>query len=162
MVDGLLELLDWILIARSSQRDSALRSHDRPKQVDWRDLGGTADALRFVPSEFATKPDGIGIDIFFGGGSEPFLMLAEKNLALPYEPPREILSGVPQSFNGIEVYDAGHAWYGAALSSFGILQNRVVQQRMKLPFVTRWKQLAQPTLRGWIAVGDPRHTGTMG
>ena len=129
--------------------------------VDWRDLGGTADALRFVQSEFATKPDGIGIDIFFGGGSEPFLMLAEKKLALPYEPPREILSGVPQSFNGIEVYDAGHAWYGAALSSFGILQNRVVQQRMKLPFVTRWEQLAQPTLRGWIGVGDPRNSGTM-
>src|SRR5437667_742194 len=129
--------------------------------VEWRDAGGTADALRFVQSAFVAKPDGIGIDIFFGRGSEPFLLLAEKKLALPYEPPREILSGVPQSFNGIEVYDAGHAWYGAALSSFGILQNRVVQQRMKLPFVTRWEQLAQPTLRGWIGVGDPRNSGTM-
>jgi len=129
--------------------------------VDWRDVGGTADALRFVQSEFAAKPDGIGIDIFFGGGSEPFLLLAEKKLALPYEPPPEILSGIPQSFNGIEVYDAGHAWYGAALSSFGILQNRLVQQRMHLPFVTRWEQLAQPKLRGWIGVGDPRNSGTM-
>jgi len=85
--------------------------------VEWRDAGGTADALRFVQSEFVTKPDGIGIDIFFGGGSEPFLLLADKQLALPYQPPKEILSGIPQSFNGIEVYDAGHAWYGAALSS---------------------------------------------
>ncbi len=114
-----------------------------------------------MQSEFAAKPDGIGIDIFFGGGSEPFLLLAEKKLALPYEPPPEILSGIPQSFNGIEVYDAGHAWYGAALSSFGILQNRLVQQRMHLPFVTRWEQLAQPKLRGWIGVGDPRNSGTM-
>jgi len=97
--------------------------------VEWRDAGGTADALRFVQSEFVTKPDGIGIDIFFGGGSEPFLLLADQKLALPYEPPKEILSGIPQSLNGIEVYDAGHAWYGAALSSFGILQNRLVQQR---------------------------------
>ena len=46
--------------------------------VEWRDVGGTADALRFVQSEFAAKPEGIGIDIFFGGGSEPFAMpLAE-------------------------------------------------------------------------------------
>ena len=129
--------------------------------VEWRDAGGTADALRFVQSEFVTKPDGIGIDIFFGGGSEPFLLLADKKLALPYQPPKEILSGIPQSLNGIEVYDADHAWYGAALSSFGILQNRLVQQRMKLPFVTRWEHLAQPELRGWVGLGDPRNSGTM-
>ena len=129
--------------------------------VEWRDVGGTADALRFVQSEFAAKPDGIGIDIFFGGGSEPFLLLADKKLALSYTPPKEILSTIPQSFNGIEVYDAGHAWYGAALSSFGILQNKLVQQRMELPFVTRWEQLAQPELRGWVGVGDPRNSGTM-
>jgi len=129
--------------------------------VEWRDVGGTADALRFVQSEFATKPDGIGIDIFFGGGSEPFLLLADRKLAQPYEPPPEILAGIPQSFNGIEVYDAGHAWYGAALSSFGILQNRLVQRRMKLPFVTRWDQMADPSLRGWVGVGDPRNSGTM-
>ena len=129
--------------------------------VEWRDAGGTADALRFVQSEFVTKPHGIGIDIFFGGGSEPFLLLADKQLALPYQPPKEILSGIPQSINGIEVYDAGHAWHGAALSSFGILQNRLVQQRMKLPFVTRWEQLARPELYGWVGVGDPRNSGTM-
>ena len=129
--------------------------------VEWRDVGGTADALRFVQSEFAAKPDGIGIDIFFGGGSEPFLLLADKKLALPYKPPPEVLSGIPQSLNGIEVYDAAHAWYGAALSSFGILQNRLVQQRLNLPFVTRWEQLARPDLRGWVGIGDPRNSGTM-
>ncbi|PYK97820.1 MAG: hypothetical protein DME19_14870 [Verrucomicrobia bacterium] len=129
--------------------------------LEWRDAGGTSDALRFVQSEFATKPEGIGIDLFFGGGSEPFLLMADKRLVLPYKPPEEILSGIPQRIDGIEVYDAGHAWYGAALSSFGILQNKLVQQRMKLPFVTRWEQLAQPELRGWVGVGDPRNSGTM-
>jgi iron(III) transport system substrate-binding protein len=129
--------------------------------LEWRDVGGTTDALRFVQSEFAAKPEGIGIDVFFGGGSEPFLLLADKKLALPYRPPEEILAGIPQSFNGIEVYDAGHAWYGAALSSFGILQNKLVQQRLKLPFVTTWEQLAQPRLCGWVGVGDPRNSGTM-
>src|SRR3989442_11412350 len=129
--------------------------------VEWRDAGGTADALRFVQSEFVTKPDGIGIDIFFGGGSEPFLLLADKQLALPYQPPKEILSGIPQSLNGIELYDAGHAWYGAALSSFGILQNRLLQQRLKLPFVTRWGELARPELYRWGGIGDPRKRRTM-
>ena len=129
--------------------------------VEWRDVGGTSDALRFVQSEFAAKPGGIGIDLFFGGGTEPYLLLADKKLALPYEPAPAILAGIPQSFNGIEVYDAGHAWFGAALSSFGILQNKRVQQQMKLPFVTRWEQLAQPAVRGWVGIGDPRNSGTM-
>ncbi len=129
--------------------------------VEWRDVGGSADTLRFVQSEFASKPEGIGIDIFFGGGSEPFLLLADRKLAMSYEPPPEILDGIPQSFNGIEVYDAGHAWYGAALSSFGILENRQVQARMRLPFVSRWEELSRPELCGWVGIGDPRNSGTM-
>src|SRR5438552_1887539 len=129
--------------------------------VEWRDAGGTADALRFVQSEFVAKPDGIGLDSVVGGGSEPVLLRADQKLALPYQPPKEILSGIPQSLNGIEVYDAGHTWYGAALSSFGILQNKLVQRRLALPFVTRWEQLAQPELFGWVGVGDPRHSATM-
>ncbi len=129
--------------------------------VEWRDIGGTADSLRFVQSEFANRSDGIGIDIFFGGGSEPFLLLADKKLTTPYLPPDEILSGIPQSFHGIEVYDAAHHWYGAALSSFGILQNRRVQRLANLPFVTQWDQLAQPHLCGWVGIGDPRNSGTM-
>ena len=42
-----------------------------PAEVEWRVLGGTSDALRFVLSEFSRKPDSIGLDIFFGGGQEP-------------------------------------------------------------------------------------------
>jgi len=121
----------------------------------------TADNLRFVQSEFAAKPDGIGIDIFFGGGSEPFLLLADKRLAHRYEPPKEILSGIPQSLDGIEVYDADYRWFGVALSSFGILQNTRVQRQLHLPFVKRWEELTAPALYGWVGVGDPRNSATM-
>src|SRR5690349_14433984 len=31
--------------------------------VEWRTIGGTSDALRFIQSEFAHKPEGIGLDI---------------------------------------------------------------------------------------------------
>jgi len=36
------------------------------------------------------------------------LLLADKRLAHRYEPPKEILSGIPQSLDGIEVYDADY------------------------------------------------------
>jgi len=65
----------------------------------WRsngDMGGTADCLRFVQSEFATKPGGIGLDIF-SWRLRAVSQLADNNLALSYEPPKEVLSGIPQS-----------------------------------------------------------------
>jgi iron(III) transport system substrate-binding protein len=130
-------------------------------EVEWRDVGGSTDAMRFVLSEFARKPGGIGIDCFFGGGIEPYLLLADRGLCETYDPGRAILDGIPQNWQGVDIYDAGHRWYGAALSSFGILQNKRVQKLVGLPAIVRWDQLADPALQGWVGVGDPRNSGTM-
>ncbi len=141
------------------------RWHDsrfgRPAKVEWRNLGGTADALKFVQSEFAAKPAGIGLDCFFGGGPEPYLLLSDLNLLEPYHLDATILAGIPQQANGVEIYDPEGRWYGAALSSFGILQNLRVQSLTGLPTIRRWEQLAEPRLRGWVGIGDPRNSGTM-
>lgn len=137
------------------------QAHGGPAAVDWRNLGGTADALKFVQSEFASKPEGIGIDCFFGGGPEPYLLLADRKLTAPYRLSPGVLDGVPQNANGVEIYDPGFQWYGAALSSFGILQNTRVQRRLGLPLVRRWEELAHPRLLGWVGAGDPRNSGTM-
>ncbi|MFN0066107.1 MAG: ABC transporter substrate-binding protein [Limisphaerales bacterium] len=135
--------------------------HGAPVEVDWRVVGGTSESLRFVLSEFARKPEGIGLDIFFGGGQEPYLELAAKGLAQPHQLPPEILDGVPAEVAGIELRAADGAWFGSAISSFGILQNLRVQQLAGLPSVTRWEDLARPELLGWVGAGDPRNSGTM-
>ena len=132
-----------------------------PARVEWRDLGGSTDALRFVQSEFAKRSEGIGVDCFFGGGLEPYLRLASQNLCAVYVPPNEILGGIPQHSNGVDIYDRDHRWYGAALSTFGILQSERVQQLVHLPMITRWEELAEPRLFGWVGAGDPRNSGTM-
>jgi len=137
------------------------REFNQPAVVEWREMGGTAASLRFVQSEFAVKPDGIGIDLFFGGGLEPFLFLADQGFAEPHTPAPEILNAIPPQVTGVELFDPGHRWYGAAISSFGILQNLHVQQLAGLPLVTRWEDLARPELAGWVAAGDPRNSGTM-
>jgi ABC-type Fe3+ transport system substrate-binding protein len=136
------------------------RFHE-PAEVEWRVLGGTTDALRFVLSEFSRKPEGIGLDIFFGGGQEPFLVFADRKLTLAYTPPAEILDGIPQQVSGMDVYDRNHTWYGAALSSFGILQNTRIQRTLRLPAATRWQDLTDPRLYDWVGAGDPRNSGTM-
>ena len=137
------------------------REHGERADVEWREMGGTSASLRFVQSEFAQKPDGIGIDLFFGGGLEPFLFLADKSLSAPHTPPSDILGAIPPQVTGVELYAADHRWFGAAVSSFGILQNLRVQERTGLPLVRRWEDLAEPELAGWVAAGDPRNSGTM-
>lgn len=132
-----------------------------PAEVDWRNVGGTSDALRFLLSEFANKPEGIGVDILFGGGQEPYLVLVDKRLALAYDPPAGLLDGIPRTIQGMEVYEAKHRWFAAALSSFGILQNTRVQRLLGLAAAHRWEDLAAPTLYGWVGAGDPRNSGTM-
>jgi iron(III) transport system substrate-binding protein len=132
-----------------------------PAKVDWRDVGGTTEALRFVSSEFASKPGGIGIDIFFGGGPEPYLFLADKGLVQAYRPPAEVMAGIPQNHGGVEIYDPEFRWFGAALSSFGILENTRVQRLTGLPFIEKWIDLTRPELFGWVGAGDPRKSGSM-
>jgi iron(III) transport system substrate-binding protein len=130
-------------------------------EVEWRNVGGTSDALRFVQSEFTKKPQGIGLDVLFGGGQEPYLVLSDKRLSAPYQPPMDILAGVPQNLQGMEVYDSGHTWFAAALSSFGILQNTKLQRTLHLGLARKWEDLANPKLYGWVGAGDPRNSGTM-
>src|SRR5688572_11735214 len=69
----------------------------QPAVVEWRNVGGTADSVRFVQSEFSKKPDGIGIDCIFGGGMEPYLLLDDKKLLTSHRPPPEIINAIPPS-----------------------------------------------------------------
>lgn len=138
-----------------------LKKFGENAEVQWRNVGGTSDALRFVQSEFSKKPDGIGLDILFGGGQEPYLVLADKKLSARYQPPAEILAGIPQDLQGMDVYDENFTWFAAALSSFGILQNTKLQRTLHLDFAHTWADLANPKLIGWVGAGDPRNSGTM-
>ncbi|HKQ40500.1 MAG TPA: extracellular solute-binding protein [Verrucomicrobiae bacterium] len=129
--------------------------------VEWRNVGGTADSVRFIQSEFSRKPEGIGVDCLFGGGMEPYLLLDDKKLLAAHKPPSEILNAIPQSVLGMDAYDPEFAWFGAAFSSFGILQNKRVQRLLGLPIARTWRELADPALMGWVGAGDPRNSGTM-
>lgn len=181
LVAGFLAALASLLSASAAQRVVIITPHvdairnefsrgfadwhreqfGEPAEVDWRTIGGTSDSLKFVQSEFTKKPGGIGIDIFFGGGQEPYLLLADKGLTASHRPPPSVLDAIPRTLGGMEVYDAEFRWFSAALSSFGILQNTRVQRLAGLPQAQRWEDLAHPKLFGWVGTGDPRNSGTM-
>lgn len=129
-------------------------------EIQWLDQGGTSDDLRYVRSEFQRSPEGIGIDIFFGGGTSPFLIMAEEGLLQPYRVPDEILSKIPPDLHGVPLYDHDYRWYGAALSGFGIGVNKLVKKQLGLPDVDRWEDLGDPRLFGQVSAADPRRSGS--
>ena len=133
----------------------------QPATIEWLDVGGTSDAIRYVRSEFTRAPEGIDIDIFFGGGVDPFMQLAKAGLLLPLDLPPEVLAPIPPTYAGIEVYDPKHRWFGAALAGFGILYNRKVCERVGLQIPQTWADLGHPANMSWVGSGDPRSSGSV-
>ena len=132
----------------------------RTVKTDWRDVGGTSSNYRFIESEFKRVPDGIGIDIFFGGGTDNYLRLSNMGWLYAYQLPGTQLEQMMQSFQGIPLYDAEYQWYGAALSSFGIMYNEELRELLKLPKATAWEDLGNLELLGRIGAADPRESGS--
>ena len=132
----------------------------RSVKTDWRDVGGTSSNYRFIESEFKRVPDGIGIDIFFGGGTDNYLRLSNMGWLHAYKLPGTQLEQMTQSFQGIPLYDTEYQWYGAALSSFGIMYNEELRELLKLPKATAWADLGNLELLGRIGAADPRESGS--
>lgn len=132
----------------------------QPVTVDWRDFGGTSDDVKYIRSGFAKSPEGIGIDLFFGGGIPPYELLAEEGLFEPYRLPDDILEHVPVRYPGGNLYDPQFRYYGTVLSGFGILYNKEVLRRLGLPEPESWEDLAAPEAFTWVGMGDPRSSGS--
>ena len=129
-------------------------------EIEWIDVGGTSDDVKYIDSNFETTPDGIGIDIFWGGGVDPYIAEAELGHLHPYEVSSEVLDKIPATFAGIPMYDSEYLWYGTAISGFGIIYNMPVIELESLPTPSTWEDLTDPDLLGWVGSADPRHSGS--
>ncbi len=135
--------------------------HGVDVKLEWLDQGGTSNIIRFIRSEFSRNPDGINVDIFFGGGTDIHLRLKEEGFLQAYRLPDEILSRIPEEYAGSPVYDPEFQWYGACFAGFGILYNKQILDLMDLPKPETWADLARPELAGWVSSADPRQSGSV-
>ena len=130
--------------------------------MEWLDVGGgSSSILRYIKSEFRRSPEGIGIDLFFGGGVDPYMELSQMGLCSPYRLPDEVLGRIPTRIGGIPLYDPDFQWYGATLAGFGIVYNRMVLDILDLPIPATWADLGDPKLFSWVGSGDPRSSGSV-
>ncbi len=127
--------------------------------VAWLDVGGTGEAIEYVKSRAAAHAQ--GIDVFFGGGDAPFLKLSKLKLLKAVTYTDTTLFRFPPYLGTMPLYAAHHEWYGAALSSFGIMYNKRICSQRNLPIPQKWIDLASNRYKNSVACADPRYSGTI-
>ncbi len=140
------------------------RWHGLDVQLEWRDIGGGSSAIvRYLRDQYQQNPNGVGIDLLYGGGTDIYFDFKRRGLLEPYRMPPELRAEIPDQLRGVELYDPDGAWHGAMLSSLAILSNREVLDRIGLAGWSpeRWADLGDERLLGWIAAGDPRTSGSV-
>ncbi len=135
--------------------------HGEPVRVRWRDLGGTSQIERAINASFQANPETAAIDIFFGGGIDPYENQKRRGQLHPFRLPDDLLDAIPPQLGGFYLVDPDFTYYGAALSSFGFLENRRVIELVGLPSVREWIDLCDPRLFGWVSSSDPRKSGSV-
>ncbi|BDS07035.1 hypothetical protein NT6N_20750 [Oceaniferula spumae] len=138
--------------------------------VNWLTPGGTSEIRMILDGKFAAAKksgdEGVGIDIFFGGGDYEFHIQAKagrlaKLSVFENHPYWFNDKAVPQTFSGETYYSEDHTWVGVCLSRFGICYNEDVIERKGLEPPVQWSDLADPKYFGAIALSDPNKSGSV-
>jgi ABC-type Fe3+ transport system substrate-binding protein len=140
-----------------------MQKYGKPADVDYRFFGGSDIVKFFDDTKKANQP--YKIDLAWGGGDFLFdVQLKKPGYLQPVELPADVMQAAfpKPDIGGVPLYDTGHppAWFGAALSSFGILYNKDVLRYLQLHEPTTWANLADYKYRGWIITADPTRSAS--
>jgi ABC-type glycerol-3-phosphate transport system substrate-binding protein len=152
----------------------------RGARVVWSTPGGAVEIRRALVSAWESRlrqglPVGGDADVLLGGGSFEFQMLrrpvhvevnGEVREATVLEPV-QLPEALVRSCYGIEtiagerLFDPQGWWYGVALSTFGIVWNQPLLDRLGVPAPTAWEALADARLQGWVCMVNPAQSGSI-
>ncbi len=127
---------------------------------NFKDPRSDSEARKF----FLASDSGIGIDIFFGGGSYEHSNTASKGFAVDggvQTRHPEYLKDIPQTFAGETIWDAQGRFYGCCLSSFGLAYNPDRFKDAGLAVPLTWTDLTKPELFNQIGLADPTKSGSI-
>jgi ABC-type Fe3+ transport system substrate-binding protein len=146
----------------------------RTVYIDWRTPGGTAEIRKVLDSGYAAAEargaEGMGIDLFFGGGDYEFKTQHKPKKGAGRLMRLEVFDKHPewfgeqamsQYFSGEQYYNDERTWVTACLSQFGICYNEDALQRLGLPVPQGWQDLGDPRYAGYLALADPSKSGSV-
>ena len=181
--------IDWRLVGGTSEIARYLKGEFYAAfQREWTlaghqwtpDVAGAFDNPKIKPSEasstdtpaqaarraFLNSQHGIGIDLFFGGGSFDFEQQAGAGRLVSSDvihnhPDWFVADSIPEIVSGEKYYDSEARWIGSCLSSFGICYNSDSLRRLDVKDLpASWSDLANPRLFKQVALADPTKSGS--
>lgn len=128
----------------------------------------TDPLLREVCEAFYGSDLSCGLDIFFGGGVSEFRIQADLGNVVDggfLEDNGDLFgpAGIPPDLASEPLYDPAGRWFGAALSTFGIMKNvdALRARGIDPDSISSWGDLARPQLRSMVALADPTKSSAM-
>jgi ABC-type Fe3+ transport system substrate-binding protein len=148
--------------------DVVQHSFDYPR-VELGDDPDKDSIAQMARRTFLQSNIGIGIDLFFGGGSFDLATQAAAGRLVDSgfiaAHPELFGSGptqIPQTLGGEPFWDKGGAWFGTVLSAFGICYNDDAIARLHVANPpANWSDLAQPAYFAQEALADPNQSGSV-
>ena len=148
------------------------KKHGQEVYVNWLVPGGTSEIKRVLDSGFAAAEEGgregVGIDVFFGGGEYDFSAQAKLGRFVEldiFKTHPELFEGefppIPATMSGEKYYGGDRDWLGVVLSSFGIVYNVDGVERLGLEPPTKWEDLTDPRYHSSVALADPTKSGSV-
>ena len=109
---------------------------------------------------------GIGIDLFFGGGTYDQAKFASIGYAVDAgvkerHPDWFTDDVIPMNFAGEQIYDPQGRYYGYCLSSFGIAYNFRRVRELGIEPPQNWIDLTSPAYFGTLVLADPTKSGSI-
>lgn len=126
--------------------------------VSWPDAGGTTQIMRRIQDKF--RAGRYDVDVVFGGGPI-FERMKQLGFLAPCKLPNEALAALPETVAGQRLYDPEYYWYGAAISTFGLIYNKEIVADRSLPPVASWETMADPAYFGLVGTADPSKSGSV-
>ena len=130
----------------------------RAVSIRWPDAGGSSGVLKQLQDKHT---QGIhDVDVLFGGGPI-HSQLKAVGLLQAYRLSDDLLAKLPKTIAGEPLYDAEFTWYGAAISTFGLIYNQKLLADRGLGEVKQWMDMARPELVGLVGVVDAAQSGSV-
>jgi len=104
-----------------------------------------------------------GADIVWGGESALYDKLAEQNLVVKLNLPKDVVDAIPASIGKpkpIPLKDPKGYWIGTVLEPYGLVYQPKVLQRLGVPVPKDWDDLLHPKLKGHVAQCAPTRSSS--
>jgi phosphoglycerate transport regulatory protein PgtC len=107
--------------------------------------------------ETASRPDA---DIVWASATDAFAVLKEKGLLQNHRLPEEVANRIPKTIGPYPVHDPDGAYFGFALSGYGIMWNIPYLQAYGIKAPNDWADLVSPAYHNHLAMSAPSRSGT--